>query len=101
MPSPPKPAEKPAQVKQRRLSTSDNAAAPIVYFDEAPAYACFNNIVAITLTAVRHVPAPDQGLNVDYVVTGYLRCNLQGALALRKAIDDALLLGVPTGDGTH
>jgi hypothetical protein len=83
-------------VNKRTLTTTDEGA-PIIYFDEAPTFASFNNIIAVTLSAARYTPGPEKP-KVDLVVTAHLRCNLQAALSLRKAIDDALLLATPAGD---
>ena len=77
-----------------KLAYHDGQAADFIFFDGAPAFAGFNGLIAITLTAMRYIPGPDK-VAVDSVVVGHLRTNIQGAIALRNAIDDALLLAVP------
>jgi len=40
-------------------------------------------------------------VNEQVVVVAYLRGNVQAALSLRRAIDNALLLAAPTPEGSH
>jgi hypothetical protein len=53
----------------------------------------------VTLAAARHVLAGDQ-IASDVIAVAYLRCSATAAKALRQALDDALLLGVPMGSGS-
>jgi hypothetical protein len=83
------------------LQTSDIPHAPFVFFDDAPVFNNYNGIIGITLAANRTVPNNKGGTTNDKVVVAYLRGNIQAALALRKAIDNALLLGVKTEGKTN
>ena len=78
------------------LKISDTPHAPIVFFDEAPVFNNYNGIIGITLCANRTMPDGAGGLTGDMVAVAFLRCNIQAAEPLRKALDGALLLGVKT-----
>lgn len=77
------------------MKYSDSNSADFIFFDGAPTFAAYNGLIAITLSAARYVPDGSK-VAVDGVVTAHLRTNIQGALSLRKSIDDALLLARPT-----
>ncbi len=65
---------------------------PILYFDGAPALSHLNGIIGVTLTVTGGVPTEAGGVvNVGSVVA-YLKCNIPAAMALRGALDQALLL---------
>jgi hypothetical protein len=68
--------------------------ADLIFFDNAPTFATYNGVVAITLSAARYLP-DGKAVALDQVVTAHLRTNIQGALQLRKVIDDVLLLAAP------
>jgi hypothetical protein len=73
--------------------------APILYFEAAPNFGFHNGIVNVTLSVSRAMPTEDgQAVANDAVVVGYLKCNIPGALSLRKSIDDALLLAAPVSN---
>lgn len=95
MPIDPKPLNKPAPL------VCDVLHAPLLYFEEVPNFGNCNSVLHITLATYRHIPNNKGGVTTDLVVEASLRCNMQAALALRKALDDALLLGAPAGDGGH
>ena len=94
----PKTAGRPAVVP---IIHRDVIHAPIIYFEAAPNFGNNNGIINVTLSAGRSIPAEDGSITTDAVVVAYLRCNAQAALHLRNAIDDALLLGVPTQGQTQ
>lgn len=73
-----------------------NAHAPILYFENAPAFGTINGIIKVTLTASRDIPLPDNNVASDQVVVAYLRMNVAAARALRAALDGALLLASPS-----
>jgi hypothetical protein len=73
--------------------------APIIYFDGAPNYGSNAGVISLTLAMARYLATDDGGVATDIIATAHLRCSVQGALALRKAIDDALLLAAPAADG--
>ncbi|MET0181392.1 MAG: hypothetical protein ABW199_00750 [Caulobacterales bacterium] len=70
----------------------DPNGAPIIYFEGAPNFGCNNGIVNITLAANRNM-VQGQKIQMDVLAVAFLRCNIQGAMALRQAIDQALLIG--------
>ena len=80
------------------IAISDTPHAPFVFYEAAPAYGLTNGVISITLAATRTWIGPD-GIVNDHVVTAYLRGNVQAALNLRNAIDQALLLASPKPEG--
>jgi hypothetical protein len=72
--------------------------APFVFYETAPAFGFTNGVINITLSANRTTIGTQGALN-EQVVVAYLRGNIQAALSLRRAIDNALLLAVPTSEG--
>jgi hypothetical protein len=75
-------------------TVQDVNGAPFIYFDEAPTLGCGNGVLNITLGCYRNL-CTKEGVKTDMVAVAYLRCNLEGALALRAAIDKALLMAAP------
>ena len=73
-----------------------NANAPLLYFENAPAFGTVNGIIKVTLTASRDIPLPEDNVASDQVVVAYLRMNEAAARALRAALDGALLLASPS-----
>lgn len=73
-----------------------NANAPLLYFENVPAFGTVNGIIKVTLTASRDIPLPDNNVASDQVVVAYLRMNAAAARALRSALDGALLLASPS-----
>ena len=57
-----------------------------------------SGVLNITLSAHRTLLGPD-GVITEQVAVAYLRGNVQAALSLRQAIDNAVLLAAPTGAG--
>ena len=57
-----------------------------------------NGVISITLSASRTWAGPN-GIVNEQVVVAYLRGNVQAALSLQQAIDNALLLAAPTPEG--
>jgi hypothetical protein len=80
------------------VPVSDIPHAPFIFYEEACALGYVNGVVSITLSAGRAWVGPD-GVESDRVVTAYLRGNVQAAISLRAAIDSALLMAAPTGEG--
>ena len=77
------------------ISAIASAHAPFLYIDNASAFGYFNGIVRITLEAGRNMPTPGQALSVDRVIVAHLRMNIPAALALKAAIEGALLMAAP------
>jgi hypothetical protein len=80
------------------IPISDVPHAPFIFYEAAPAFGFTNGVVNITLSANRTWAGPD-GIVNEQVVVAYLRGNIQAAISLRQAIDNALLLAAPTGEG--
>jgi hypothetical protein len=77
-------------------------AAPFVIVEEAPAFGFADGLVRATVCAYRTLPNDDGAtVSTDLVVTAHLRCTLAGAVALRNALNDALLLAAPAGGGKN
>ncbi len=89
-----KPDKPKATPEPRPLIVKDVYHAPIIYFEGAPNFGNNGGIINVTLAASRHVL---EGKNVatDVVAVAHLRCNIATAIDLRRALDDALLLGAP------
>ena len=81
------------------VSAIASAHAPFLYFDNAPVFGCFDGVVRITLEAVRTMPTPGQTVSTDRVIVAHLRMSIPAALALKAAIEGALLLAAPTTAG--
>jgi hypothetical protein len=81
------------------IPISDAPHAPFIFYEGAPAFGFTNGVVNITLSANRVYAGPDGTMVNEQVVVAYLRGNLPAALSLRRAIDSALLLAAPTGQG--
>jgi hypothetical protein len=77
------------------ISAVASAHAPFLYFDNAPVFGCFNGVVRIMLEAVRTMPTPGQTVSTDRVIVAHLRMSIPAALALKAAIEGALLLATP------
>jgi hypothetical protein len=90
------PDERPAE--RTILPVSDVPHAPFVFYEVAPGFGFTNGVVNITLSANRTWVSPNGVVN-EQVVVAYLRGNIQAALSLRHAIDQALLLAAPAAQG--
>jgi hypothetical protein len=83
------------QLPQARAPTSvikNAAAAPVVFFDNAPTYGHMNGMIQVTLAAGLLVPKTDNTVLVEVVAAGHLRCSVAAAVSLREALDGALKL---------
>jgi hypothetical protein len=78
---------------------SDSPHAPFIFYEDAPALGFTNGIVNITLAANRTWVGANGAVMNERVVVAYLRGNVQAALSLRQAIDNALLLATPAEQG--
>jgi hypothetical protein len=76
---------------------TDRDHAPIIYFDGVSPFGFYNGIVHLTLGAYKHVPTGhgSDEIRADLVATAFLRCNVEAAIALRDALDAALLMAAP------
>jgi hypothetical protein len=78
----------------------DPANAPFIFFEAAPAFGNANGIVNVTLVASRHLLSGTL-VTTDVVAVAHLRCSVPAAMALRNALDRALLLGAKTEGGVN
>ena len=65
-------------------------AAPVVYFDNAPAYGAFAGHVEVELAARMLMPKPDGSVLIDMACTAHLRCSPAAALVLIDALTKAV-----------
>ena len=84
------------------ISARDLPHAPIVFFEWAPASGFANGIISATLGANCNTQVrPNGEVMSEPLVVAHLRCSVQAALNLRRAIDNALLIAegrrVPKG----
>jgi hypothetical protein len=87
--------DKTQQVAPVKITVSDAALAPFIFFEGVPNLGFNNGVVNLTLAAGRHLMT--DGISAtDFVAVAHLRCNVIAAMELRKAIDDALLLASKT-----
>jgi hypothetical protein len=68
---------------------------PITYFEHTPSFSHLNGIIGITLAVTGVVPAADDKTRTVAGVVTFLKCNIPAAIALRDAINGALLLAQP------
>jgi hypothetical protein len=81
------------------IPVSDTPHAPFIFYEMAPAFGFTNGVVNITLSAHRTYAGPDGAVVNEQVVVAYLRGNVPATVSLRQALDRALLLAAPTGQG--
>lgn len=86
---------------QGAVSGIASANAPILYFENAPAFGHMNGILKVTLTATRDIPLANNKIASDHVVVAHLRMNHQAARALKTALEGALLLASPAPSDTQ
>lgn len=78
------------------VSAIASAHAPVLYFENAPAFGHINGIIRITLEVMRDMPMPGHTTAAsDRVVVAHLRMNVLAALSLKSAIEGALLIAAP------
>ena len=70
-------------------------ALPITYFEHAPSFSHLNGIIGIALTVGTVVPVGTETTRTIASVVTTLKCNIPAAIALRDAINGALLLAQP------
>jgi hypothetical protein len=73
---------------------------PLIFFDSVPAFGFYNGVVHASLGSMRYFSEDGELKSFD-VMAGYLRTNLPGAMALREALDKAILLAQPTEGGEN
>ena len=86
----------------RKPVYADDPHAPFIFFDNVPNSGALDGVVTITLSAQAMLPNADQTrVDVRHLAVAYLRCNRKAALALKKAIDNALLIGARVEGGPN
>jgi hypothetical protein len=83
------------------LSGLASAAAPFLYFENAPAFGTMNGIIKVTLTATRDLPQANNKIASDHVIVAHLRMNMAAARALKAALEGAILLASPSPTDTQ
>lgn len=68
---------------------------PITYFEHAPSFSYLNGIVGVALTVGSVVPDGGTKTRTVAAVAAHLKCNIAGAIALRDALNGALLMAQP------
>ena len=68
---------------------------PVVYFDNAPSLSHNKGVIGVTLTVTGNAPTADGNVIQFASVVAHLKCNIPAAIALRGALDSALLLAQP------
>ena len=76
---------------------NDAGHAPFIYFDGITNCGSNAGIVNVTICATRFLPDGKGGVGADVVVVGHLRCSADAAMALKDALDKALLIGAAVG----
>jgi hypothetical protein len=87
--------DKTDQISPVKITVSDTALAPFIFFEGVPNLGFNNGVVNVTLATGRHLVTDGVPVTV-FVVVAHLRCNVAAAMELRRAIDDALLLASKT-----
>jgi hypothetical protein len=90
------PTRQPVQPDWPTLSEIGSAHAPLLYFDEARTFGHGNGIIRITLEAIRLYSSNEGGVGHDRIVVAHLRMSVAAAVALKNALDGALLLANPS-----
>ena len=80
--------DKPEQIAPPKLTITDSALAPYVFFDGAPSFGYLNGIVNVTLVAGRHL-LKDGVPTADFVAVAYLRCMRLSNSATQRPISAA------------
>jgi hypothetical protein len=68
---------------------------PIIYFEHVPSLSHMNGIIGVTLAVGANVPMGGDKVAPCASVAAFLKCNIPAAIALRAALDSALLLAQP------
>lgn len=79
-----------------RIKFTGSATAPVVFFDSAPSFGHHQGVFQCTLSSGRYVPGSGVEAELEQVIVCHLRCDFQAAIALKNAIESALLLASQT-----
>jgi len=86
---------KPPQ-QQKNPPLKNVAAAPLIFFDLAPAFGTVNGVAMIELAAPLVIPQPDGSVLFEVHCVAKLRCTGAGLMSLKQAIDQMLAMTAPT-----
>jgi hypothetical protein len=78
-----------------QISQSSAESAPFIYFDEVVTAGIHQGNIRLELGASTAIPTADGQAKTVRIITAHIRCSPPAAIALRKAIDNALLLLAP------
>jgi hypothetical protein len=67
----------------------------ITYFENAPSFSYLNGIIGVALSVATVVPDGANNTREIASIVSTLKCNIPAAIALRDAINGALLLAQP------
>lgn len=79
------------------LAVEGALTAPVVHFEGAPTAAFNNGVVTILLATCVHVSRTNGEPVSGWMATAHLKGGVHAAIALRDALDKALLLAAPAG----
>jgi len=85
---------KTAEVPRPTIRGVDEA--PIIFFEAPTGIRSFDGMITIGLAASKIVPMSNGSAETVAMCVAYLKGTTPSLIALRKAIDDALLLGAKT-----
>lgn len=68
------------------------AAAPVIYFDNAPVMGAFSGNIEVELTSRVLIPKAGGGVAAELNCVAHLRCSPMAAMALMEALEKALVL---------
>ena len=63
----------------------DRDRAPVVFFDQSPAAACSNGVIAITLSSDVYVMTAGGQVATEHAIVAHLKTSIAGARTLRTA----------------
>jgi len=93
-----------AAMKTQQLKTpmmKNAASAPVIFFDDAPAFGTINGAIMIELAAPVVIPQPDGSVQFEMHCVAKLRCAPAALGSLKQAIDQLLTMQVPPPTAAH
>lgn len=85
-----------SEVTEVPLDTTERCLeAPVIYFDAIATAGMSNGVASVTLSNVIFTPTTNNGVRSSFVACAHLRTSYPGLLALKAAIEGALLSAMP------
>jgi hypothetical protein len=81
------------------IPVSDAHCAPFIFFENVAAFGHTNGVISLTLSANRTLIGSNGTVINKQIITAHLRGNIPAAIALRDALNQALLLATPVAEG--